>query len=451
MSMRLLISEIAEIIGCPTPLTEAVVTGAVIDSRKIETGDMFVALAGEHVDGHDYLAQARLAGASVALVSHRQDDEIPQLVVNDVVTAFGHIAAYWRQQCQAKVIAITGSNGKTTVKEMVAAILGQNSAVLATQGNLNNELGVPLTIARLDKFDDYAVIEMGANHLGEIARLVKIAKPDVAIINNVAPAHLEGFGDIDGVAKAKGEIFTGLVKTGVGVINADMPYGDDWRETLADKNVITFALESEAEITAKDIQLDTTSSHFMVELANEFHYINLPLTGVHNVANALAAIAICSALGIAPAQMVKGLSAVKAAPHRLQLKAGINHSQIVDDTYNANPASYQQALASLKTFSGDHWLVLGDFGELGADTKELHQKMGLDAKQSGISRLFAIGENSQFAVEAFGEGATHFDDINVLLQQLQQDLTSEATCLIKGSRFMQLDKLADLLTDGRQN
>lgn len=410
-----------------------------------------MALAGEHVDGHDYLAQARLAGASVALVSHRQDDEIPQLVVNDVVTAFGHIAAYWRQQCQAKVIAITGSNGKTTVKEMVAAILGQNSAVLATQGNLNNELGVPLTIARLDKFDDYAVIEMGANHLGEIARLVKIAKPDVAIINNVAPAHLEGFGDIDGVAKAKGEIFTGLVKTGVGVINADMPYGDDWRETLADKNVITFALESEAEITAKDIQLDTTSSHFMVELANEFHYINLPLTGVHNVANALAAIAICSALGIAPAQMVKGLSAVKAAPHRLQLKAGINHSQIVDDTYNANPASYQQALASLKTFSGDHWLVLGDFGELGADTKELHQKMGLDAKQSGISRLFAIGENSQFAVEAFGEGATHFDDINVLLQQLQQDLTSEATCLIKGSRFMQLDKLADLLTDGRQN
>ncbi|MBL4637814.1 MAG: UDP-N-acetylmuramoyl-tripeptide--D-alanyl-D-alanine ligase [Proteobacteria bacterium] len=448
MSMQLLLSEISKVIACPLPKLDAVVTGMVIDSRKVETGNLFIALAGEHVDGHDYLAEARSAGASAALVSQLQDDDLPQLLVKDVVSAFGQIAAHWRQQCAVKVVAITGSNGKTTVKEMLASILGQNGKVLATQGNLNNELGVPLTLARLDKNDDYAVIEMGASQMGDIASLVAIAQPDIALINNVAPAHLEGFGDVDGVAKAKGEIFADLGPDGIGIINTDMPYVDNWKQVLADKKVISFALENDADITAQDIQLDTASSHFMVELGKQFHYINLPLTGLHNVANALAAISVSDALNIPASAMEKGLAAMKGVPHRLQLRAGLNQSQLVDDTYNANPASYKQALASLQTFSGEHWLVLGDFGELGSESKQLHQQMGEDAKQAGIQRLFAIGENSQFAAQSFGEGAVHFEDMKQLQQQLQQELTREITCLIKGSRFMQLDKLADVLADG---
>ena len=448
MSMRLHISEIANVLGCSAPEKDGVVLGAVIDSRKVEAGNLFVALDGEYVDGHAFLVQARLAGASAALVSELQDDELPQLLVKDVVTAFGQIAAYWRQQCDAKVVAITGSNGKTTVKEMVASILKQNGSVLATQGNFNNELGVPLTLARLSKDDDYAVIEMGANHAGEIAQLVKMVKPDIAIINNVSPAHLEGFGSVEGVAKAKGEIFAGLNGNGIGILNIDMPFMAMWKRVLDHKKVILFGLDSMADITAQDIQLDTTSSHFMVELGDEFHYINLPLSGIHNVANALAAIAVCYALEVDPAALNKGLALMKGVPHRLQLRAGINQSKIIDDTYNANPASYKQALASMQTFSGEHWLVLGDFGELGNESKHIHQKMGVDAKQSGIKRLFSIGENSQFAAQSFGDGAIHFEDINVLQQQLQQQLTGEITCLIKGSRFMQLDKLADVLAEG---
>ncbi len=445
--MYLHLSEIAQILSCQEPANDDVVTGAVIDSRKVKAGDLFVALTWEHVDGHDYIEQARLAGASAALVSKLQDSELPQLLVNDVTIAFGRVAAYWRQKCDVKVVAITGSNGKTTVKEMVSSILAQNGKVLATQGNLNNELGVPLTLCRLDKDDDFAVIEMGASAAGEIANLVSIAQPDVAVINNVAPAHLEGFGSLDGIAKAKGEIFAGLKPNGIGVMNTDMPYIDYWKQVLANRQIISFALENAADVTAQDCQLDTASSHFMVELNNEFHYINLPLTGQHNIANALAAVAVTHALDVPASSMIKGLAEMKAVPHRLQIRAGLNQSQLIDDTYNANPASYKQALNSLSTFSGEHWLVLGDFGELGEATEQIHKDMGTDAKKAGVTRLFAIGENSQIAAKAFGEGAAHFEDVNVLQQQLQQELSQEITCLIKGSRFMQLDKLADALAN----
>lgn len=453
MSMKLLLSDIAKFLGCELPVTSAVVTGIVIDSRKVTKGNLFVALVGEHVDGHQYLAQARQAGACAALVSVRQQDELPQLLVDDVVDAFGKIAAYWRQQCNAGVVAITGSNGKTTVKEMVAAILRQCGAVLATQGNLNNELGVPLTLSRLDKSDDFAVIEMGANHSGEIARLTAMTSPNVAIINNVAPAHLEGFGSIEGVAKAKGEIFGGLTDDGIGIINADMDFADYWIDLLTSKNkpYIGFGLNNSAEITANDIQLDPASSHFMVELDNEFHYINLPMPGIHNVANALAAIAVAKALRIPAKAMVKGLASMKGVPHRLQLRSGINHSQIIDDSYNANPGSYSQALAALKAFSGEHWVVLGDFGELGDISKEIHKQLGKNSKEQGIKRLLTIGTESKYASEQFGTGATHFNDMAVLQKYLETALTSEVTVLIKGSRYMHLDKLADALAELGEN
>ncbi len=413
MSMYLLLSQVAHILGCDMPIKDVTVTGAVIDSRKVQLGSLFIALDGEHVDGHDYLSAARQLGASAALVSKRQDDELPQIVVTDVVKAFGELAAYWRQQCQAKIVAITGSNGKTTVKEMVASILGQCGSVVATLGNLNNDLGVPLTLCRLGEDTDYAVIEMGANHLGEIANLVEMVNPDVAVINNVADAHLEGFGGIEGVAQAKSEIFLGLSEKGIGVMNADMDFIDTWKQVLTNKSHLTFAMNNDADITAKDIQLGSRSSHFMVEVEDVFHYVSLPLPGLHNIANSLAAIASSSALNISMPHIIKGLSVVRGVPHRLQLRAGIHQSQLIDDSYNANPGSYKQALSTLTAFSGEHWLVLGDFGELGDESEQIHFQLGIDAKASSVQRLLTIGNESQRASEAFGDGAEHFSDVTV--------------------------------------
>lgn len=447
MSLPLSLSQIATVLGCAAPVTDVAITGTAIDSRKVLLGSLFVAIAGEHVDGHNYLAAARQAGASAALVSVRQHDPLPQLVVSDVVQAFGIIAKFWQQQSGAKIVAVTGSNGKTTVKEMIATILRQCGTVIATQGNLNNDLGVPLTLTRITPSTDYAVIEMGASRRGDILRLVEMAQPQFSVINNVAPAHLEGFGDLMGVAKAKAEIFFGLASDGVGVLNADMDFVDEWKQVLANRKTLSFALDNEADITANDLQLDTSSSHFMVELAGEYHYINVPLPGMHNVANALAAIAITHAMGISAQAMAKGLATMAAVPHRLQLRKGVNQSQLIDDSYNANPGSYKQALATLVTFSGEHWLVLGDFGELGGDSERLHTQMGVDAKNAGVTRLWTVGKQSKNAYEAFGDGAQHFNDVVALEAMLKEAITKDVTCLIKGSRFMQLDKLADVLAE----
>ncbi|MDH5591997.1 MAG: Mur ligase family protein, partial [Gammaproteobacteria bacterium] len=302
------------------------------------------------------------------------------------------------------------------------------------------------TLCRLAKDTDYAVIEMGANHAGEIARLVDMAIPDVAVINNVASAHLEGFGDLNGVAKAKAEIYAGLKEDGIGIVNADMKFAGEWKQVLANKQRITFGLDAESDITAKDLQLNATSSHFMVEMEGVLHYINLPMPGLHNVANALAAIAATSALIIPVTSIVSGLQLMQGVPHRLQLRSGVRQSQLIDDSYNANPGSYQQALKTLSGFSGEHWLVLGDFGELGKESEHIHYQLGLDAKASGVKRLMTVGKETQYACKSFGEGAYHFENINALQQHLETELTKDVTCLIKGSRFMQLDKLADALT-----
>lgn len=443
--MTIIISELAKLIGCEMPVTDGVVTGTAIDSRKAGTGTLFIALKGEKVDGHNYIKAARLAGASAALVASQQDDVLPQLVVDDVVKAFGQIATYWRAQSKAKVVAITGSNGKTTVKEMVASIARQCGTVIATEGNLNNELGVPLTLTRLDDLTDYAVIEMGANHAGEIAEMVAMTNPDVALINNVAAAHLEGFGDIAGVAAAKAEIYAGLNQQSTAIVNNDMPYVTDWQQQLAGKNVLSFAVENNADITAQNIQLNSDYSHFTVEFADEVHHINLPLLGLHNVANALAAIAVTDPLDFPATAVVQGLSSMMSVPHRLQLRSGVNQSQLIDDTYNANPDSYMSALQVLNSFNSQHWLVLGDVAELGENSLAIHAQMGIDAKKTGVSRMWTIGEQSLSATKAYGEGAQHFDTISALQQQLENELNQGVTCLIKGSRFMQLDMLADAL------
>ena len=448
MSLPLTLIEIAKHLGCDYHGVDIKVTGTAIDGRKLKKGDLFVALPGTQVDGHDFLAQAREAGAVAALVSKTVDDPLPQLLVDDVVAAFGKLATFWCQQSQAKVIAITGSNGKTTLKEMISAMLAQQHHVIATQGNLNNELGVPLTLTRIKSGHQFAVIEMGANHHGEIEKLVAMARPQVAIINNVGAAHLEGFGSLEGVAKAKGEIYTGIAEDGVAIVNADMPYQDIWQPLIADRKTLTFGLENSADVSALDCQTTPAGSHFMVQLDGVNHFVSLPLPGRHNVANALAAMTVCHALGIEPSAMIKGLASIKAVPHRLQLRPTKQQAMLIDDTYNANPGSFGQALQTLKSFPGTRWLVLGDFGELGPDSLEIHQQMGRDAKSADVHRLFTVGKQSAEAAAQFGDAAEHFADRDSLQNYLQQNLQAGVTCLIKGSRFMQLDKLADALAAG---
>lgn len=451
MGLSLTLHQLAQIVNCDVQFEDLYVSGAVIDSRHIQLGDLFIALKGDRADGHDYLAQAREAGACAALVSEKQQDELPQLVVNDVRKAFAQIARVWGQQNKAKVIAITGSNGKTSVKEMISVILREVGQVTATQGNLNNDLGVPLTVCRIHKEDDYAVIEMGTNHHGEIAQLVKIAVPDVAVINNVAAAHLEGLDSVEGVAEEKGQIYAGLAENGIAVVNADMPYEHIWQPLIGQRQTLRFGVDVEAEIKAEYVQLEATSSHFLVNIAGVNHHFNLPLPGIHNVWNALAAISCCAALNVPVSAMVKGLTDMKPVSRRLQFRAGLNQSRLIDDTYNANPDSYQQALTTLMALPGRHWLVLGDFGELGAEAETIHQKMGEQARKAGIERLLTVGTISRKAMESFGENAQHFANKDALLKILQTELDVDVTCLLKGSRFMQLDTLADQLVTGENN
>jgi len=445
MGLQLPLKQIAEIVSADMPIVDVTVTGAVIDSRKVTPGDLFIAFKGEHVDGHEYIAKARESGAVAALVSEYQDDELPQIKVDDVRVAFGQIARAWLAECKAKVVAITGSNGKTSLKEMVKAILADVGTVSATQGNLNNDLGVPLTVCRIDKNDDYAVIEMGTNHPGEIAYLMSIVSPDVSVINNIAAAHLEGLGSEEGIAREKGSIYEGLKQNGVAVVNADMPYDSIWQPLIADRKTIRFALQNNADIYAEYIQPEPASSHFLVHIDGVNHHMTLPLPGLHNVSNALAAIAVSVALDIPVDAMVRGLNKIQAVPHRLQMRKGLSDSRLIDDTYNANPGSYLRALETLAGFQEPRWLVLGDFGELGDEADAIHQTMGLQAKSAGVTTLFTVGEKSQLAAAAFGDNAIHFEDVQTLQQLLQNTLTADVTCLIKGSRFMQLDKLADAL------
>ncbi|AFJ02042.1 UDP-N-acetylmuramoylalanyl-D-glutamyl-2,6- diaminopimelate--D-alanyl-D-alanine ligase [Methylophaga frappieri] len=448
MSLPMTLQQLATQLNGAIQVADINVTGTAIDSRKVKKGDLFIALAGEQVDGHDYLASAREAGAVAALVSRQVEDPLPQLCVADVRLAYQQLAKIWRQQSQATIIGVTGSNGKTTVKEMIHAILSQRHHVIATQGNFNNDLGVPLTLTRLKAEHQYAVVEMGINHPGEMTLLAEIAQPDIAVINNIAAAHLEGFGTLEGIAKAKGEIFVGLSKSGTAVINAGMPYQTIWKSQIGTRDQITFGLHDEAEITALDCQSTPAGSHFMVRLDDVCHFVSLPLPGPHNICNALAAIAVCQTLDVAAEDMLKGLASMKPVPHRLQIRTAATQAILIDDTYNANPGSFTEALQTLKHFSGARWLVLGDFAELGEGSEQIHQQMGEDARLAGIEKLFTVGSQSVLAAKQFGKGSQHFENIEALQEALQRQLAAGVTCLIKGSRFMQLDKLADLLVSG---
>ncbi len=421
--------------------------GVCTDSRNIEAGSLFIALRGPNHDGHLHVAAAAAAGAVAALVEHPVDCVIPQVIVADTRLALGQLAASWRKEMATPLLAVTGSNGKTTVKEMCAAILSQAGNTLATRGNLNNDIGVPLTLLRLQKEHQYGVIEMGANHPGEIAYLTDLTRPQVAILNNAAAAHLEGFGSLEGVAQAKGEIFAGLAENGVAIINGDDPFAPMWRELTASKQVLGFGLEKPADVTAR-WQGDLYGSRLEVTTPIDEFRVDLALPGRHNVMNALAAIAAATALNIDSEQIIAGLESMKSVGGRLQARQGINSATVLDDSYNANPDSIRAGLQVLADCSGQRYLALGDMGELGAESAELHRMVGDVAREVGIDRLYATGSLSRGAAEAFGENGHYFEQQQQLIEALLPEMKSDVTVLVKGSRSSRMERVVEALSAG---
>ena len=435
---------------------EQVVNGLTTDTRAIAQGQLFVALAGERFDAHDFLAAAVQAGAAGLLVSDEQrlPAGVPAVLVADTRLALGQLAAAWRAQFTLPLIAVTGSNGKTTTKEMIASILetAYPVAVLATRGNFNNDIGLPLTLLGLHAGHRAAVVEMGMNQPGEIAYLTQLARPTVALVNNAQRAHLQGMGDLAEIAREKGSIFTGLAAAGVAVFNADDAQSAVWQAQVdaAGQRPLRFAVNQPAEVRGT---LTQQGLDFLLALqtpAGEAQLV-LPVPGRHNAVNALAATAACLAAGIALPQVVAGLQSFRGVKGRLQRRQGQQGAQILDDTYNANPDSVRAGIDVLASTIGKKILVLGDMGEIGEGSHQCHDEIGGYAKSQGVDRLYALGEASAQAVRNFGEGGRHFCNIDKLIAAVQKELAADTTVLVKGSRFMRMERVADALVAEEQS
>jgi len=427
------------------------------DTRSLQSRQLFFALRGEHFNAGEFIAEAERRGAAGAVVETRQDIDLPQVEVADTRVALGALARTWRAQFDMPVIGVTGSNGKTTVKEMIAAILrvhfGTPNKVLATIGNLNNEIGLPLSILRLRDTHAAAVLEMGASQRGDIAYLAAIAQPTIGIVTNAGAAHLEGFGTEQVVAETKGELFANLgtslgvnksVDT-VAVINRDDRYFDLWCRLAQPAGVVSFGLNDAADYVAEAVQETVTGQEFELSFnvreANDRVSIKLPMIGRHNVLNALGAIAVTRTVGASWDSVKAGLAATEGVTGRLRTIKGPGGVQIIDDTYNANPVSVAAAIAVLAGIGGRTWLVLGDMAELGDHSQELHADIGRQAKQAGIERLFTLGEESRAAAKAFGSGSQEFTDREAVIAALGEVAEKNLTILIKGSRCMGMEKL----------
>ena len=418
--------------------------GISTDTRSIRDGELFFALQGPNFDGHDYVARARVNGAAGAVVSSIVADDIAQITVDDAKLALGRFGAAWRNSMNVRVVGITGSNGKTSLKELVAAILDSQAPTLATHGNLNNDIGMPLMLARINDEHEYAVLELGASHAGEIAYLASLANPDVVVITNAAAAHLEGFGSMDGVAHAKGEILQIDDRPSFAVLNADDDYYSYWASLVDDINTLSFGFAASADVRADEIEASATGSQFNLHLPNTSLRVSLPLPGIHNVRNACAAAAVATALNIDSEDIKSALQSVVPVAGRLQPLAGTNGCTLFDDSYNANPLSVMAAAEFLASLNGDSWLVLGDMKELGEDAEDLHREVGASARASGVRRLFALGDLSRHCVDGFGAGAHWYADIDALIADVGQ--ASEAVnVLVKGSRSMQMERVVDAL------
>lgn len=422
------------------------------DTRSIQPGDLFVALKGERFDAHNFLDQAVQKQAAGLLVEKAcADINLPQLIVSDSTRALGVIAKINRNAFSGPVVAITGSGGKTTVKNMLRNILQHCGNTYATQGNLNNHIGVPLTLFDLNPQHDYAVLEMGASGPGEIAYLTEIAQPNVSVVTNALHAHVAGFGSVEGVAKAKGEIFVGLSEAGTAVVNLDDPLAGIWLEQVGERKKFTFsALGKSADFIAQDI-LDTSDggTRFVLVTPKGGFIVHLSLLGKQNVANALAAAACAYAVGADQSAIKQGLEETTAYKGRMQYCSGINNSRIVDDSYNANPDAVKAAIDYLANMSGTTILVLGDMAELGENEIQYHKDLGLYAKTSGLTQLLTKGRLTRHSCEAFGEGARHFDTFEELNNYLTSTINADTVVLVKGSRSAQMEHVVSALaTDG---
>lgn len=447
MSLR----QAAAVLGARANGDNETFTGVSTDTRTLKPGDLFIALRGERHDGHAFIEEARSAGAAAAMVDSKADDvtTLPALVVEDTRVALGALAGDWRRRFSLPVVALTGSSGKTTVKEMLASILRaavpdmpetSSGRVLATRGNLNNDIGMPLTLLEMRPEHRYAVIEMGMNHAGEIRYLTRIAAPDVALIINAGTAHIEYLGTEEAIARAKGEIFEGLKQDGTAVINADDRYAPMWRELAGDRHRVEFGLKEPAAVTAS-YRAETLQSDIEISAPGGVVGTTLRAPGEHNVRNALAAAAAALALEVPMNAIAAGLGRYSGVEGRLQVKRARNGATLIDDTYNANPESMCAAIAVLAQASGTRLLVVGDMGELGERAQALHAELGRHAREAGIERLLTLGEQAAETARAFGSGARHFDRVEDVVAEVERALAPNLTMLVKGSRFMKMERV----------
>jgi len=419
--------------------------GVSTDSRTLQNGELFVALSGPNFDGSKFVSQAHARGAAGAVVDSIVTEDLAQIAVDDTRLALGQLGATWRGQHSVTVIGITGSNGKTTLKEMVAACLSSIAPTLATQGNLNNDIGMPLMMSRINASHRFAVLEMGANHAGEIAYLTSLAKPDVVVITNAAAAHLEGFGSIEGVAQAKAEILLGDPRPDIAILNTDDEYFSYWMSFVEGIDVLTFGLNEDADIRAEQVEAGTGQTHFTLHLLDTSIELTMPLVGTHNVRNACAAAAVATALDVPPEEIKRALESMSPIAGRLQPLQGQNGATIYDDSYNANPLSVIAAAEFLASLPGESWFILGDMYELGESANQLHHDVGTSIKDAGVDRLLTLGELTSHAAAGFGASATAYETIDDLIDDLTAGLTGNVNLLVKGSRGMRMERVVDAL------
>ena len=445
--MKRTLSDFAQACGGTLRGADRAYQGVSSDTRSLAQGDLFIALRGPRYNGNEFVGGALTAGAAGALVDAPQTAAIAQIVVPDTQAALENAARAWRTQFAIPVVGVAGSNGKTTAKEMTAAILGAAGECLATRGNLNNHIGVPLTLLRLEPVHRFAVIEMGANRAGDVAALVEIGHPTVGLITNAGAEHLEGFGSIEGVARAEGEMVAGLKPDATAVINADDEFADLWRGSTPAR-VVTFGVQKPADFSATDLKTSVGADGFLTRfnLVSPMGQvaIELRMGGKHNVANALAAAAAATAAGAKLEHVATGLSAVRAVAGRLQFKMTANGAWLIDDSYNANPSSVRAGIEVLAGLDGRKWLVLGDMAELGDFAATSHAEIGVFAREHGVERLFATGQLAALAVESFGRGGQWFAEANALAEALHA-APPDVRMLIKGSRVNRLERVVDAL------
>jgi UDP-N-acetylmuramoyl-tripeptide--D-alanyl-D-alanine ligase len=450
--MKRTLAEFARICGGRLSGADGAYTDVVSDTRTLTAGQLFIALRGQRFNGNDFVAAALGCGAAGAVVDAAQPVLLPQIVVDDTQAALERAARAWRTDFHGPLVGVAGSNGKTTTKEMLAAILGEAGSCLATRGNLNNHIGVPLTLLRLEPSHRFAVIEMGANHPGEVAALAGLARPTVGMITNAGAEHLEGFGSLEGVARAEGEVVAGLSAAATAVINADDAFAPLWRG-LTRAQVITFGVHASADFNAGEVRASVGAAGFRTQFQLRAPQgrvlIELAVGGAHNIMNALAAAAAAASAGATLGQVAAGLARVRAVTGRLQFRQAKNGAWLIDDSYNANPTSVRAAIEVLGSLAGRRWLVLGDMAELGEHAAQAHAEIGELAREHGIERLYATGALMARAADSFGAGAHWYPDVAALTAALTEAIVAggaEVRLLVKGSRFNRLERVVAALS-----